>query len=169
MNTIDTILKRRSIRKFKKDPIPQEIILELLKASMYAPSAGNEQPWQFIVMDDRKVLDQIPTFSPHASMVTQAPLAILICNDNRLVKYESFWVHDCAAATQNLLLAATEKGLGSLWSGVFPKNDLMDGFRKLLSLPLEIIPVSVIILGYAAETPPTPSRFREDRIHKNHW
>ena len=94
---------------------------------MMAPSAGNEQPWQFIVVTDRAVLDRIPQFHPHSKMVLEAPLAILVCGDLFYEEYKGMWPMDCATATQNILLSARSLGLGSVWLGVYPKplTDLM--------------------------------------------
>ena len=112
METLDAIKTRRSIRKFKPQIISREIMLELLEAAMFAPSAGNEQPWQFVVLDDRKVLDDVPRFCSTAAMCRQSPTAVLVCGDATLEKYPGFWALDCSAAVENLLLAAHARGLG---------------------------------------------------------
>ena len=109
MDAIDALLTRRSIRKYTKEPVSDEAIKMLLEAAMAAPSAGDQQPWHFIVIRDRAILDEIPKLHPHAQMVKEAPVAIVVCGDERSVKYKDFWPQDCAAATQNLLLAAHAK------------------------------------------------------------
>jgi len=169
METLQAIKTRRSIRKFLDKPISSEIVRELLEAAMFAPSAGNEQPWQFIVLDDRKFLDEVPRICPTASMCRQSTLAILVCGDSTLEKYPEFWIQDCSAAVENLLLAAHALGLGAVWAGVHPMKDRVEGFRKRLFLPEEITPFALVALGYPNEVPAAPQRYKEERVHYNGW
>lgn len=169
MNTLDAIYTRRSIRKLSNEKIAPEIVNELLKAAMSAPSAHNEQPWQFILIDDPKLLVAIPKFHPHCAMAPSASLGILIAGDLRVQKADGLWPQSCSAATQNLLLAAHEKGLGAVWTGVYPNEERMKGFQKLLSLPKEVIPFSFVPVGHALEKPPLQNRFLKERIHHNQW
>ncbi len=169
MDAIEAIMTRRSIRKFKDDGIPEQTIRLLLEAAMSAPSAGNEQPWQFVVIDDRAILDEIPGIHPHTAMLNQAPMAILVCGDISLEKYKGFWVQDCSAATQNLLLAAHAVGLGAVWTGFFPMEDRVQGMRRLLGLPEHVIPLALVPLGYPDQPSGRQERFRKDRIHRNCW
>ena len=104
MDALETIRTRRSIRKYTDQPVPENDVRELLKAAMSAPSAGGQQPWHFIVIDDRSLLKEVPRVNPYSAMCLQAPLAILICADPGLEKFPGFWVQDCAAAAQNILL-----------------------------------------------------------------
>ncbi len=166
---MEAIYNRRSIRKFSSRPLPRETIEAIIKAGMNAPSAGNEQPWHFIVIDRRKVLEEIPSVHPHAEMVKQAPVAILVCGDLLLEKHEGFWVQDCAAATENMLLAAASLGLGSVWLGVYPRNDRVEGLRKLLNLPDHVIPFSLLPIGHPAEKKAPKNDFHPLRIHYNTW
>src|SRR5512142_911151 len=106
MDALEAILTRRSVRRYTPEPIAEELLHELLDAAMHAPSAGNEQPWHFVVVTDRETLAAIPRFHPYAVMLRQAPAAIVVCGDPTLEKYHGYWVQDCAAATENLLLAA---------------------------------------------------------------
>ena len=115
----DNIISRTSVRSYTNQPIEQEKIELLLRAAMAAPSACNKQPWHFVVINDRKMLDKIPSFSPYASMVKEAPLAIVVCGDldKALDGWEQdFWIQDCAAATENILLMAHGLGLGAVWT-----------------------------------------------------
>jgi nitroreductase len=150
-------------------PVPKETIEELLRAAMSAPSAGNEQPWQFLVIDDRKKLDSITGVNPNAKMCKEAQAAILVCGDTTKEKYPGFWVQDCAAATQNILLAAHERGLGSVWTGIYPIPERVQGFRQLLEIPDTIIPFCLVPLGYPAKESPQVDRFQRDRVHYNSW
>ena len=167
MNTIEAIETRRSIRKYNDKKIDKEILEEILKAGMYAPSAYNEQPWQFIVIDNKDLLDEIPTFHDHANMCKTAALAILVCVDLKKEKTEDMWLLDCAAATQNIMLAAFEKTIGSVWVGVYFRQNYIEGFKKLLNLPDHIIPISLIPMGYHDEEIKRVDRFKKDRIHYN--
>jgi nitroreductase len=169
MNTLEAIRTRRSVRSFMAKPIPNETIEELLRAAMSAPSAGNEQPWQFLVIDDRKKLDSITGVNPNAKMCKEAQAAILVCGDTTKEKYPGFWVQDCAAATQNILLAAHERGLGSVWTGIYPIPERVQGFRQLLEIPDTIIPFCLVPLGYPAKESPQVDRFQRDRVHYNSW
>ena len=169
MDALEAMLTRRSIRRYTGEPVPDELIQPLLEAAMSAPSAGNEQPWQFIVMTERRLLDEIPAFHPYADMLREAPLAILVCGDVRLERYKGYWVQDCSAATENLLLAAHSMGLGAVWVGVYPKEDRVQRLQKLLNLPAHVIPLALVPIGYPAERIPPAHRLDATRIHLNGW
>jgi nitroreductase len=169
MEALDAIHTRRSIRKYRDEPVPEDLIQKLLAAAMQAPSARNQQPWQFVVIDDRVVLAKIPTFMPNAAMVAKAPLAILVCGDLGLEKSEGYWVLDCAAATQNMLLAAHALGLGAVWCGVYPREPRMEGLRRLIGLPENVIAHGLVVLGYPGEQVQPEDRYRSERVRRNHW
>ena len=169
MDTLEAIRTRRSIRKYTSQPVSEEIINELLTAAMYAPSAGNEQPWHFVVIKERQTLDAISVFHPHGKMLKNAPAAILVCGDPSLEEFKGRWMLDCSAATQNILLAAHAKGLGAVWVGIYPEPARIDGIRKLVILPDHILPLSLIPVGYPAEHIPQPNRFNAARIHYEKW
>jgi nitroreductase len=169
MDTLEAIRTRRSVRKYLDKPVGGELIQKLLAAAMQAPSARNQQPWQFVVIEDRATLAKIPEFMPNAAMVAAAPLAILVCGDMRLEKSEGYWVVDCSAATENMLLAAHALGLGACWCGVYPRQDRMEGLRKLLGLPPNIIAHSLVVLGQPAEQVKPEDRYRAERVRHNRW
>jgi nitroreductase len=170
MEVIEAISTRRSIRKYKKQhPISEEIMHKVLDAGFSAPSAGNQQPWHFLIIDDRKLLTVIQTFHPSARMLTEADKAILVCGDMNLEKFKGYWMIDCAAASENILLAAHGLGLGSCWLGIYPREGRVVGMRKLFQLPHNIIPFAVIALGYPAEEKPRQDRYNKERIHHNKW
>jgi len=165
MDALEAMLTRRSIRTYRDEPVSEEAIETLLRAAMAAPSAGNEQPWHFVVIRDRAVLDAIPSAHPHAQMAAGAPLAIVVCGDERLAKYEGFWVQDCAAATENLLLAAHASGLGAVWCGVYPSEERVAAVRGLLAVPEQITPFCLIVLGHPDESKGPGDRFDAARVH----
>lgn len=169
MDTYDVILTRRSIRKYKKQTISEEMLQKLLHAGFHAPSAGNQQPWHFVILDDRKILNVIPTFHPSAKMLTEADKALLVCGDLDREKFKGYWMIDCAAATQNILLTAHSLGLGACWLGLYPRKGRVLGMRKLLQLPSTIIPFSLIALGHPAESKPSENRYDSARVHRNKW
>ncbi|GFR34401.1 nitroreductase family protein [Thermobrachium celere] len=163
------IFKRRSIRKYQSKPVEKEKIDELLRAAMAAPSAGNEQPWHYIVIDDRNILNNIANTHPHAAMLREAPVGILVCGDLTKEKYEGFWVQDLSAATQNMLLQAVSLGLGTVWIGVYPNETRVNELIKMFNLPANIIPFSIVAVGYPDEYKDEVDRFDASRIHYNKW
>jgi nitroreductase len=166
---IDAILKRRSIRRYRTGTVDKSEIMELLIAGMYAPSARNQQPWHFLVIRDRPVLEQIMSVHPYASMLSGAALAILVCGDETLELSRGYWSVDCAAATQNILLAAHAVGLGAVWLGVYPREERQEAIREIFGLPSYIHPFSLVSLGHPAEEKPLPDRVKEDRVHWDNW
>ncbi len=166
---MDTIRKRRSIRKYTAQLVPQDLVDRLLEAAMSAPSAGNEQPWEFIVIADRSVLQAITTIHPYSQMLREAPLAIVVCGNLEHEKYPGFWVEDCSAATENILLEAEESGLGGVWLGVYPRDDRVRSLSELLKLPASVIPLSLVAIGYPAEKKTPADRFNVSRVHLNSW
>ena len=166
---MEAILERRSIRKYTSEPVSEDMVKELLKAAMAAPSAGNEQPWHFVVIRDRAILDQIPSVHPYSRMVKQAPLAILVCGDLDLAAHGEMWVQDCSAATENLLIAVQAKGLGAVWLGVYPREERIKGLRKLLNIPRHVAPFALVPIGYPGEKKPPSKRYKKSRIHYDKW
>ena len=169
MDLIEAIHTRRSIRKFQRKPVPDDRVHDLLAAAMSAPSAGNQQPWHFVAITDPQILGKVPDINPYAAMAKGAPLAILVCGDLDLEKYPGYWVQDCSAAVQNLLLAAHGKGLGAVWTGIYPLSDRVEGFKKLCHLPEKVIPLALVVIGYPAQNLSAEDRFRADRVHWNSW
>lgn len=153
----DAVLKniatRASVRVFKKDAVPDEIITKLLHAGMAAPTALNAQPWHFIVIRDQGLLSSLSVASPYMGLLSDAPLAIAVCGDlQKKAQAEEgiYWVHDACAATENILLAAHALGLGAVWTGSYPVESRYKVTQKVLSLPESMVPVSIIAIGYPA-------------------
>ncbi len=169
MDAMEAILGRRSIRKYKPGNVSDEMVEQLLRAAMSAPSAGNEQPWHFVVIRARETLASIPKFHPHSRMLCDADVGILTCGDLKLEVYKGFWVQDCSAATQNMLIAAHALGLGAVWLGIYPLEERIAGIRKLLGLPEDVIPLSLVSIGWPAEEKVHVNRFRPDRVHYEKW
>ena len=169
MDTLEAIHTRRSIRKYEDRPVPDEAVEQLLAAAMTAPSARNGQPWQFIVIDDRALLDACADICPNAAMIRGAPMAILVCGDLDLEGSPGYWPIDCSAAVENMLLAARAIGLGACWCGVYPRPHRIDGLQKLFGLPERVIAHSLVVLGYPAEDSAKQDRYRIDRVRRNRW
>ena len=165
---LDTILDRRSIRRYTSEPVTPEQFKTLLTCAMMAPSAVNKQPWHFVVITDRAVLDSLRAAHPYAGMLRTAPACIAVCavEDPSLPGY---YMQDCAAATMNILLAAREMGLGTCWMGVAPRKERMDAVAGVLGLPENVLPFNLIAVGHPAESPARPDRYREDRVHHDRW
>jgi nitroreductase len=169
METLEAIYNRRSIRKYEAKAVEEDKINKLLHAAMYAPSANNRQPWHFVVVAQREMLDAIKAVHPYAGMLATATLAILVCGDKSIEPTVDYLNTNCSAATQNLLLAAHDLGLGSVWLGVYPREARIESLVSLFKLPAHIVPISLVALGYAAETKEQPERFIPERVHYEKW
>ncbi|MGL4364264.1 MAG: nitroreductase family protein, partial [Bacteroidales bacterium] len=149
-SAMEVILSRRSIRSFTAQTVEQDKVEQLLRAAMSAPTARNMQPWAFIVITDRATLDSLAKLS-NAKMLSSAPMAIVACGDmSKAIKENGtdFWIQDVSAVTQNILLAAHALGLGAVWTGIYPLEDRVSFVRTHLALPSNVIPLSVIPVGY---------------------
>ena len=170
MDALEALRTRRSVRKYVPDPVPEEHVRLLLEAAMFAPSAANQQAWHFVVVDDRGLLDRIPAFHPYCAFIRQAPLGMVVCGDLRRERFGGlFWVQDCSAATQNLLLAAHALGLGACWLAVYPIEERVAGLRKLLGLPDHLVPLNVVSVGRPAEPLRSASRYDPARVTRNRF
>ncbi|TVQ90703.1 MAG: nitroreductase family protein [Bacteroidetes bacterium] len=152
-NDVLTIIhQRKSVRQYQDISVPEDKIETMLRAAMAAPTARNIQPWQFYVITSREILDQLAGELPYAKMLSQAPLAIVVAGDtpkgNPNEEQIHNWKLDCAAATQNLLLAAEALGLGAVWTGVYPYKARIAAVSEALDLPSHIIPLNIIPIGY---------------------
>lgn len=165
---LDIIYSRRSVRKYKNTPVEKEKLNEVLKAAMYAPSACNKQPWHYILCTDRQVINKVRSIHPYASMLDSAPACIIVCGDSELEYADGSYVQDCAASTQNILLAAKSLGLDTCWLGIYP-TELEPKFSELFKLPDTIKPFCAIAIGYGDEQKQKPDRFDENKIHYNKW
>jgi nitroreductase len=166
---IEAILGRRSIRSWRDEPVDDAAVELLLRAAMAAPSAGNQQPWRFVVVRDRQVLARLAAASPYAQMLPAAPLALVVCGDAAAEVHPGFWVQDCSAAVQNLLLAAHALGLGAVWLGYHPREDRVRGAQAALGLPDTVIPLAVVPVGWPAEPKPPADRYDPAKVRFDRW
>jgi nitroreductase len=169
METIETLLTRRSIRKYKKQGIEKDKLDTIVKSAMYAPSAMNLQAWHYVVIDDKNVLNETIKSIPHAELLIQTPAAILVCGDAAVEKNVSWMIQNCSAAIQNILLAAHGLGIGTCWIAIHGMDEIVKNVSAQFKLPENVIPISLITLGYPDETVSAEDRFRKEKIHYNHW
>lgn len=167
---LDNIATRTSIRDYEARPVEKEKIEKMLRAAMAAPTAMNKQPWHFVVVDQRNVLDALAGANPYAKMLKKAPLAIVVCgNTDKMIEGggRDFWIQDASAATENLLLAAHAMGLGAVWTGAYPSEERCISISKVLSLSDNLIPLNMIVVGYPAEHPQPKQKFKEENVSYN--
>ena len=169
MEIQDALLSRRSIRKYSSIEPTQAELEQILRAAMYAPSALDQRPWQFVVIRRREILSSLADKMSHCDMLREATAGILVCADLTREKIPGFWVQDCSACTQNILLSAHGLAMGAVWLGVHPIAEREDALREKLALPPKIIPFALVALGYPDEAPQCEERFEVERIHLESW
>ncbi len=165
----DPVMARRSIRAYTAEPVSDEHVERLLRAAMAAPSAGNQQPWRFVVVTDAATRALIPTVHPYAAMVEQAPLVIVVCGVEAGARWPQFWVQDCAAATENILIEAVQLGLGAVWLGVYPLEERVTGLRGLLGVPDDVTPFAVVPVGHPVDRKQPADRYQPEHVHRERW
>ena len=164
---LDYIFKRRSIRSYTNQPIDRHTLTMLLQAGMAAPSAVDSQPWEFVVVTDPAVLDRLRQRIQFGKYNAQAIIAV--CGSPAVANNDAgqtYWIQDCSAALENILIAAAGLGLGSVWVGVYPEQEKVKAVRQVLSIPDTVIPLGLVYLGYPAENQPPRTQYDE---HKVHW
>lgn len=164
---IANIFERKSVRTFQAQAVEQEKIDLILRAGMAAPSAMDRRPWEFVVLSERAAMDSLSAKLPYAKMLTQAPMAIIVCGDANASGNN--WMIDCSAATQNILLAAEALGLGAVWTGVYPGEERVKMVSEALQLPENIIPLALIPMGYPEDDNKPKDKYNPDKIHRNVW
>jgi nitroreductase len=167
MDALEVLFTRRSIRRYTGDPVSEDDLRTILEAGMNAPSANNRQPWHFVVVDDREKLNGIMAVHPYSKMLAQAPLAIVVVGDT--ATSSSYFQQDCAAAIENILLAAKALGLGTVWMGVYPNEARISGMRTLFDVPEPYVPLAIVAVGHPAEIKGRVERWSDDKVHKNSW
>lgn len=169
MESLEAIKTRRSIRKYQNKKIPDNIIHEVINCSMYSPSAFNTQPWHFIVVNKKEMFPEILKIASHAEMITGASHAIIVCGDQKIQENSGLLIQDISAAIENLLLAAHSSGIGAVWTGIYPFDEIVKGIKEFFNLPENILPVAMVVLGYPAEEPEQPVRYKAESVHFNKW
>ena len=167
---IENIMTRTSIRKFTDQPVEAEKVEQMLRAAMAAPTAVNKQPWHFVVVDSKEVLNRLGGEGRRGDMLRNAPLAIVICgNMDKALDGpgRDFWVQDVSAATENLLLAAHALGLGAVWTGAYPITERAGQIAQILGMPETIIPLCIVVCGYPAESPTPKDKWKPENVSYN--
>lgn len=171
-STIEDIMTRTSVRAYSDKAVEKETVDTLLRAAMAAPSAGNKQPWRFVVIEDRKILDWISENFHTMTMAKGAGLAIVMCGDLTATfdgDARDYWIEDVSASAENLLIAAHALGLGAVWCGIYPQNTRVEMFSDMLHLPGNIVPMACICLGYPAGVNTPKDKWKPEYIHYNTW
>ncbi len=166
---INNIMTRTSIRKYTNEPVSKADIETMLRAGMAAPTAVNKQPWHFVAVTNK---DKLAELAGRRGMIKQAGVAIVVCGnlDKALQgKAQAFWIQDCSAATENILLAANALGLGAVWTGCYPMDDRVAEVSKVLKLPENIVPLCVIAIGHPAEQPTPKNKWKPENVSYNEF
>ena len=171
---LNNILCRKSIRTYSNKRISQDTIQIILEAAMAAPSAINTQPWDFIVVTEKERLMKVASVLPYARMAASCQAVFVVCgNMNKAIQGEhnSFWIQDCSAASENLLLACHALELGAVWTGVYPAEERVEAVKNVLNLPDFIIPLNVICVGYPVNeiNKKNKTRYKKENVHMERW
>ena len=169
---INNIMTRTSIRQYTDEPVSKADIETMLRAGMAAPTAVNRQPWHFVVINSKEKLAELAGSNPRGGMLKQAALAIVVCgNMDKALQgpAQGFWVQDCSAATENILLAANALGLGAVWTGLYPDENRAGEVAKILKLPQAFIPLCTIVIGHPAERPQPKDKWKPENVSYNEF
>ena len=167
---LNAIAKRSSIREYTGEAVSRDQLETIIKAGMAAPPAMNHQPWEFVAIDDRALLDKLGDVLPYAKMLHKAGAAIAVCGNVEKdcpAPYNSIWIHDCSAATENILLAVEALGLGAVWTAVEPSDALVAVVKDALKLPDNVVPLCVIPIGHPAVEAKPKDKVKPEKIHWN--
>ena len=164
---MNAIFQRRSVRQFQNTPVTTQQVETLLRAAMCAPSAGNQQPWEFYVVQDRETQARLSQCSPYAGCAAKAPLVLVPCAKKEGVGYPENVPMDLSAATENILLEAVALGLGAVWLGIAPLEARIAGVRKVLNIPETLEPFALVAVGTPEKNIPAEDRYQPEKVH--HW
>ena len=162
---MNAIFKRTSVRNFKPDAVEPEKIEKLLRAAMAAPSAGNQQPWEFVVVSDPETRAKLASASRFGGPAAAAPLNIVVLVNANNLRFAELWEQDLGACTENILLEAVEQDLGAVWLGIAPVPDRMEKVAEVLALPENTAAYCIVAVGYPAADAAQQDRFDPSRIH----
>lgn len=171
-STIETILKRKSIRHFTDKKVTQDELDLIIRSAFAAPSGMDLRPWEFIVITDRYILDELAEALPYAKMLFQATAAFVVCGipyTTNPEKGSKYWMLDCSTVTQNVLLAAESLGLGAIWTACCPYHERMEPVHKILGIPNEILPLCVIPIGEPTGEDLPKDKFNSEKLHFEKW
>jgi nitroreductase len=166
VDILDVLFSRRSIRTYTNQPVEKELLLQLLQAAMAAPSASDGRPCEFVVVTRPEIMDQFRSNLKYGNY--NAPAAIIVCYNQEISRADSskrYWVQDCSAAVENILISAAGLGLGTVWIGGYPQTNVISTARRILSLPESVIPQAIVYVGYPAESKPSRTQYEDRRIH----
>lgn len=171
---MQNILTRASVRSFVADKkIERPALDSLVRAGMAAPTAMDKRPWKFIVADDRKAIEAMAGAARQSDMFRSASAIIVVCGDTTSYAGSpmkgDWWVEDCSAASQNILLAAHAMGLGAVWTGAYPDKERSEKLRTALELPEHLIPLNAILLGYPQTVPAPKDKYNKENVRYNGW
>jgi nitroreductase len=169
MDALQAITTRRTTRKYEARPVKDADVSDLLAAAMCAPTMGDQRPWQFIVVNDPEVIAALKDAHGHAPFLKQAPVVIAVLADESRVRHKDEWTPDCAAAVENILIAANAKKLGTAWLSVSPDKAKISAVGKIFGLPKGIIPFALVAVGFPAEEKLPKVRFEASRVKYNKW
>lgn len=164
---LEVIKNRRAIRTYTDKEVEKEKILEVLKSAMQAPSSKNSSPWEFVVVDNKEILLELSKSHHKSIQIKDAKVCIVVTGNKERFLKPGKWIHDLGACTQNILLECTNQGLASCWVGVHPKRKVMDKVRQTLNLPENLVPYSMVAIGYSNEENKFIDKFDEKKIHRN--
>ena len=170
-DALSVIHNRKSVRSFTGQRVSKDALDKIIRAGMAAPTAVNKQPWAFVVVTDRKILDTLAAGLPYAKMLDKAGAAIIVCAmpEKAYEKSLELAVIDSTCASENILLAAEALGLGAVWTAAYPYKDRMDTARKALNMPQDIIPLNVIPVGHPTGTDKPKDKYKPENIHWEKW
>ena len=166
MELKEALLKRRSVRKFTDEKVSDSHRTELLHAAMSGPSACNKTPWEFYVVKNSEKLSAVKKASLFSRF--NSPLVIVVCGNLSMalpLNLAEYWIQDCSAAIENILLRATDLGLGTVWCGAYPQEKVVNKLKDVLSLPDKHIPLGIIHIGYPADFPEPRDQYDEKKVH----
>ena len=169
-DTIDTIFRRRSIRRYQDKAVERDKLELLLRAAMAAPTACDSLPWEFIAVTETGVLDQLRDNLRFGDY--NAPAAIVVLGNVKIANNSAakrYWIQDCCAAMENILLAATGLDLGSVWIGVHPLSSVEKTVRRILGIPEDVMPLGIAYVGYPAEEKAAGTKYDPYRVYWEHY
>lgn len=168
---LNNILNRKSVRQYNEEQIEKEDLITILKAGMAAPSTCNFQPWNFIIIQNKNTLNDMADIHKYAKMFKNAKAGIIVTGDMQktLKNSEDYWIEDCSAATENILLAIEALGLGGVWTGIYPSENRVNKLKNYFNLPKNIIPFNLIAIGHPKGKQNIKNKWDESKIHWEKW